>query len=196
MKKHMAPAIPNRSLVQRLVVNHSDVMPIVKATCSKKRAGAPTHVDYQDIVGAAFLGIAKARQRFRKGKGTKFTTYTTTRVIGEVRDLIRREHTYAKRYLVLDEMPRSLEQSIPSSEVRLGNRDLFESVCEMLSELPPNQFDAVVGFYLDERPERDLAEEMSLSVVGLRRLISTALETVRSRFIASNPGRQRAWIED
>src|SRR4051812_13468928 len=143
MKKQMPAPVPGRSIVQKLTIRRADVMPIVKCVCAKKRNGAPTHVDYQDIVGAAFLGISDARRRFKESKKVKFSTYATTRATGSVQDLIRREHAYARRYIVVGEFEGELARTTPSSEGRLGRRDLYEVVCRLLSQLPPVQLSAV-----------------------------------------------------
>jgi RNA polymerase sporulation-specific sigma factor len=49
------------------------------------------HIDFQDIVSEACIGLMKAYERFDGSRGVKFSSYAEPWVYGEIRDFIRRQ---------------------------------------------------------------------------------------------------------
>lgn len=61
------------------------------------RHSSTTGVDYEDLEGAAMVGLCDAAQRFSGDKGTQFKTFAYFRIRGAVYDLLRRHGGVPRR---------------------------------------------------------------------------------------------------
>lgn len=86
-------------LRHQLVADYAHLVAyIAKAIAAK----VPPSVDFNDLIGAGFLGLVDAIEKFDIGLGNTFRTYAEYRIRGAILDELRR----------LDTMPRSARQRI------------------------------------------------------------------------------------
>lgn len=67
-------------------------MAIAYSLAHKARKKFPPHVEFDDIVGYAMIGLCEAAKRFDESRGLKFTTYAYPRVWGAILDGVKRMH--------------------------------------------------------------------------------------------------------
>lgn len=70
----------------RLVEGHVDVL---RRCVNRFAAKLPPHIDRDELVSAAQLGLVKAAQRFDPGRETSFESYAYTRMVGAMLDALR-----------------------------------------------------------------------------------------------------------
>ena len=58
----------------------------------KARKKFPPHVEFDDIVGYAMIGLCEAAKRFDVSRGLKFSTYAYPRVWGAIMDGVKSMH--------------------------------------------------------------------------------------------------------
>lgn len=83
------------SLRETLILKY---VPLVRYVASRVGAGAPSHVEHQDLVQYGIFGLINAIDRFDLAHGVKFETYAVTRIRGAIIDELR----------TLDWVPRSV----------------------------------------------------------------------------------------
>lgn len=70
-------------LRDELVARH---LPLAKFVARRMRANLPEHIDLDDLVALASIGLLDAIEKFDPAKGFKFSTYAVTRIRGAVLD--------------------------------------------------------------------------------------------------------------
>lgn len=98
-------------------------VPLVRYVASRVGAGAPSHVEHQDLVQYGIFGLINAIDRFDLAHGVKFETYAVTRIRGAIIDELR----------TLDWVPRSVR-----SQTRQLDR-AKEALQTELSRLPTDE---------------------------------------------------------
>lgn len=66
-----------------------ECMPMVRYAARKIGAKLPSHIDFEDLVGAGTLGLIDAYSRYDASLGTTFKTFAQTRVGGSMLDYLR-----------------------------------------------------------------------------------------------------------
>ena len=69
-----------------LIVSH---IPLVKLLVGKMAAKLPPHVDQEELLSAAYLGLVAAAERFDPNRGVKFKTFAEQRINGTIIDELR-----------------------------------------------------------------------------------------------------------
>jgi len=77
---------PNREQVERLV---EEYLPYAEALARSMRSGLPGHVDPDELLSLARLGLVDAAQRFDPGRKVSFKTYAYYRIRGSIYDGLR-----------------------------------------------------------------------------------------------------------
>lgn len=138
-------AVPNRD---ELIVAH---LPLVKFLVGKISSQLPPHIDREDLMSAAVIGLITAAERFDPGRGVQFKTFVEQRIRGTIMDELRSQDWLTRS---LREKFKRLEREFAMLEQRLGRNPTSEEVAETM------------GISLDEYFQ--LLEEVHfLSVVSL-----------------------------
>lgn len=134
--------------------------PLAKQVVDSLRPRGSASVDYEDMIGAALIGLIDAIDRFDPQRGVQFQTYATWRVRGAVLDMLRS----------MDWVPRSirhkeadLQQAYERLENELGRAATDEEVAQAL------------GMTADEFA-RSLEQVAPLAVLSLDETLSRGQE--------------------
>lgn len=125
-------ATKDRDLRETLILKY---VPLVRYVASRVGAGAPSHVEHQDLVQYGVFGLMNAIDRFDLAHGVKFETYAVTRIRGAIIDELR----------TLDWVPRSvrsqtrqLDRAREALQAQLSRDPSDEELAEAL-EVPVEQ---------------------------------------------------------
>lgn len=103
-----------------LILSH---LPLVKFLVGRISAKLPPHLDQQDLLSVAVVGLITAAERFDPGRGIQFKTFAEKRIMGSIMDELRAQdwlpRTLREKYKRLEHQFSVLEQKLgrnPSSE--------------------------------------------------------------------------------
>ncbi|GAM09677.1 RNA polymerase sigma factor FliA [Geobacter sp. OR-1] len=112
-------AIPNRD---ELIVAH---LPLVKFLVGKIAAQLPHHLDREDLMSAAVIGLITAAERFDPTRGVQFKTFVEQRIRGTIMDELRSQDWLTRS---LREKFKRLEREFAVLEQKLGRNPTSEEV--------------------------------------------------------------------
>jgi RNA polymerase sigma factor for flagellar operon FliA len=112
-------AIPNRD---ELIVTH---LPLVKFLVAKIAAQLPQHLDREDLMSAAVIGLITSAERFDPARGVQFKTFVEQRIRGTIMDELRSQDWLTRS---LREKFKRLEREFASLEQKLGRNPTSEEV--------------------------------------------------------------------
>jgi len=141
-----------RGARQRLITDNVD---LVHYIVGRIAVNLPERVDKDDLISAGLMGLIKAADRFDESRGTKFRTYASSVVRGEVMESLRAK----------DWAPRS---------VRRKARELAAAVGELEARLHRSPTDAEIAESLDigiEEYYALLSETSGANVISLDELL-------------------------
>jgi RNA polymerase sigma factor for flagellar operon FliA len=103
-----------------LIMSH---LPLVKFLVGRISSRLPPHLDQQDLLSVAVVGLITAAERFDPGRGIQFKTFAEKRIMGSIMDELRAQdwlpRTLREKYKRLEHEFSVLEQKLgrnPSSE--------------------------------------------------------------------------------
>lgn len=137
----------------------------------------PRHHCYtiEDLVGEGYLGLFRAQGRFNPDSGVKFETYAYPRIIGTMRDAIKRR--CAEPYGILPE--RAPAPSQPSNEG-------FDA---MLVGLNRREKLLLTLRYCAGLDMREIARAIGYSVRLIKQMHADLLNRLHERYLGSFPHR-------
>lgn len=109
-----------------LVMSH---LPLVKYLVGRISAKLPPHLDQQDLMSVAVIGLITAAERFDPGRGIQFKTFAEKRIMGSIMDELRAQDWLPR---TLREKYKRLEQQFSILEQKLGRNPTSEEVAEAL----------------------------------------------------------------
>lgn len=116
-------AIPNRD---ELIVAH---LPLVKFLVGKIAAQLPQHLDREDLMSAAVIGLITAAERFDPNRGVQFKTFVEQRIRGTIMDELRSQDWLTRS---LREKFKRLEREFAVLEQKLGRNPTGEEVASAM----------------------------------------------------------------
>lgn len=112
-------AAPNRD---ELIVSH---LPLVKYLVNKIASQLPPHLDRDDLMSAAVIGLITAAERFDPTRGVQFKTFVEQRIRGTIMDELRSQDWLTRS---LREKFKKLEREFAILEQKLGRNPTSEEV--------------------------------------------------------------------
>ena len=109
-----------------LVLEH---LPLVKFLVSRIAIHLPPHLDQDDLMGAAVIGLITAAERFDPNRGVKFKTFAEQRIRGTIMDELRAQDWLSRS---LREKFKRLEREFSALEQKLGRNPSSEEVAEAM----------------------------------------------------------------
>lgn len=109
-----------------LVVTH---LPMVKAIVGRIASQLPPHLDQQDLMSAACIGLISAAERFDPGRGVKFKTFAEQRIRGTIMDELRAQDWLTRS---LRDKFKRLEREFSVLEQKLGRNPFSEEVADAM----------------------------------------------------------------
>lgn len=120
---------------EQLILDH---IPLVRYLVARMSAKLPPHLDQQDLLSAAMIGLINAADRFDPSRGVLFKTFAEQHVRGTILDELR-------SYDVLSRSTRDkykrLERELHELEHRLGRHPTSEEVAAALGMSLNDYFD-------------------------------------------------------
>jgi RNA polymerase sigma factor FliA len=110
-----------------LIIEH---LPLVKYLVSRIIPQLPSHVDQQDLMSAAMIGLINAADRFDPERGVLFKTFAEQHVRGTILDDLRSYDVLSRS---MRDKYKRLEREVVSLEHRLGRNPTGEEVAGSLN---------------------------------------------------------------
>jgi len=121
-------------------------------------AKLPPHVDQEELLSAAYLGLVAAAERFDPDRGVKFKTFAEQRINGNIIDELRSQDWMTRP---LREKLKSLDRKLSELEQQLGRNPSSEEIAEfigmelddyflLLDEVRGNSFTSLNDVYQDD----------------------------------------------
>lgn len=117
------------NLVSRdeLIVSH---LPMVKFIVGKIASQLPPHLDREDLMSAAIVGLITAAERFDPTRGVQFKTFVEQRIRGTIMDELRSQDWLTRS---VREKFKRLEKEFSILEQKLGRNPTSEEVASALN---------------------------------------------------------------
>jgi RNA polymerase sigma factor for flagellar operon FliA len=109
-----------------LILGH---MPLVRFLVGRMSAKLPSHLDVQDLMSSAMIGLINAADRFDPARGVLFKTFAEQHIRGTILDELRAHDVLSRS--VRDKYKR-LERELNELEHRLGRNPTSEEVAGAL----------------------------------------------------------------
>lgn len=105
-----------------LIMSH---LSLVKFLVGRISAKLPHHLDQQDLMSVAVIGLITAAERFDPSRGIQFKTFAEKRIMGSIMDELRAQDWLPR---TLREKYKRLEQEFAALEQKLGRNPNSEEV--------------------------------------------------------------------
>lgn len=109
-----------------LIVSH---LPLVKFLVGRIASQLPPHLDQDDLMSAAVIGLITAAERFDPSRGVQFKTFAEQRIRGTIIDELRSQDWLTRS---LRDKFKKLEREFVMLEHRLGRNPTSEEVAKSL----------------------------------------------------------------
>ncbi|MFS0862224.1 sigma-70 family RNA polymerase sigma factor [Fredinandcohnia sp. 179-A 10B2 NHS] len=128
--------------------------------------------DKDQFYQIGLIGLWEASTRFKAEEGAKFSTYAFTIIRGKLMDHIRRENHYVE---VCETFGKEGDMNL-TIEVDFEGSMLIEMYCR---ELTLNQKRWVLGRIIQDKSNKEIAEEHGVSVEAVKSWGKTAMKKLR-----------------
>ncbi len=139
-----------------------ECLPLVRRVVSQMSRTLPSHVNFDDLMGAGMLGLATAIAHYDPRRSTQFKTYAEFRIRGQVLDELRRldvlsrdQRTWSKRIrATMGSLGASLGREATSDEVATALQLSLEEYRELERDLrqQPISTEALPGELAEDQP--------------------------------------------
>lgn len=144
-----------------------------------------------DAIQEGTVGLIEAVERFDYTRHVAFSLFAVYRIRGRIIDYL---NTEGKRAAISldepDENGMTLQEMLPDEGIDIseqtGQHLLFEHVAHVLQRLPQKEQLVVEGVYLQNKPQKHIAHDLSMSLPYVYRLQKRGIRRVRgmlSKFI-------------
>ncbi|MDD2319094.1 MAG: FliA/WhiG family RNA polymerase sigma factor [Geobacteraceae bacterium] len=138
-----------------LVLSH---LPLVKYLVGRISSRLPPHLDQQDLMSVAVIGLITAAERFDATRGIQFKTFAEKRIMGSIMDELRAQdwlpRTLREKYKRLEHEFSVLEQKLgrnPSSEEVAAAMGMdLEKYFQLMEEVHSLSFMSLEDFQEDD----------------------------------------------
>ncbi|KAF0219396.1 MAG: RNA polymerase sigma factor for flagellar operon [Geobacteraceae bacterium] len=124
-------ALPTRD---ELIISH---LPMVKFLVGRIASQLPPHLDREDLMSAAVIGLITAAERFDPLRGVQFKTFVEQRIRGTIMDELRSQDWLTRS---LREKFKRLEHEFSVLEQKLGRNPTSEEVSSAMGMDLENYF--------------------------------------------------------
>ena len=109
-----------------LIVSH---LPLVKFLVGKIASQLPPHLDREDLMSAAIVGLITAAERFDPNRGVQFKTFVEQRIRGTIMDELRAQDWLTRS---LRDKFKRLEREFAILEQKLGRNPSSDEVAKAM----------------------------------------------------------------
>ncbi len=125
-RSNINPGVSQASAREQLILEH---IPQMRYLVNKMAAKLPPHLDLQDLMSAAMVGLINAADRFDSTRGVLFKTFAEQHVRGTILDELR---SYDMLSRTMRDKYKRLERELRQLEHLLGRNPTSEEVAEAL----------------------------------------------------------------
>jgi len=125
-ESNIDPDVSRASAREQLILDH---IPQMRYLVHKMAAKLPPHLDLQDLMSAAMVGLINAADRFDSTRGILFKTFAEQHVRGTIMDELR---SYDMLSRTMRDKYKRLERELRQLEHLLGRNPTSEEVAEAL----------------------------------------------------------------
>lgn len=143
-----------------------------------------------DALQEGTVGLIEAVERYDYTRNVAFPLFAVHRIRGAIVDCLRREGQLVVSLDEVDENGVTLGETVADERVNIeaqtGEHLLFEHVAKTLERLPKKEQIVVAGVYLEDKEQKHIAHDLSVSLPYVYRLQKRGIRRVRgmlSRFI-------------
>jgi RNA polymerase sigma factor FliA len=111
---------------EQLILEH---IPLVRYLVSRMSAKLPQHLDQQDLMSSAMIGLINAADRFDPSRGVLFKTFAEQHIRGTILDELRSYDVLSRS---MRDKYKRLERELHDLESRLGRHPTSEEVAAAL----------------------------------------------------------------
>jgi len=141
------------------------------------------HVELEDIISAALLGLVKASNEFNIKMNSRPSTYAYKRISGEILDLLRKEGVYKKRYQLADDELLSTIYKDAEVEQTIAERELIQTLRSIVvNELSTEFKNIVYVAYWKNMTDQEASKVLSCCVATYRKRKVEALTALKYAF--------------
>jgi len=120
---------------EQMIVDH---IPLVRYLVGRMSSRLPVHIDQQDLMGAAMIGLINAADRFDPSRGVLFKTFAEQHVRGTILDELRSYDVLSRS---MRDKYKRLERELRILEQKLGRNPTSEEVAAALEVSLDEYFD-------------------------------------------------------
>ena len=136
-----------------------------------------------DALQEGTVGLIEAVERYDYIRGVAFPLFAVHRIRGAIVDYLRSEGKLIVSLDEQDENGLTLQDVLPdtamSIEEQTGQHLLFEHVAKTLQRLPEKEQLVLSGVYLEEKEQKHIAKDLSLSLPYVYRLQKRGIRRIR-----------------
>ena len=189
----------------KLIADHMEMAAAIASDCATK-FNLFSLLPYADVLAYAQQGLVEAARRYSPDSGTKFRTYSWSRIKGAIIDGVRKNsrHGFTRKLGAPDHdehdgpapkpVPNSLD-AVPdetsvdaSAEDRADASRLREALLRAIDGLPPRHRDLTLRHYFRGEDLVELSKEYGLCDDYVVRIHKSALRYLRSALADDLPG--------
>lgn len=155
----------------KLIETHMDLARRVATALFRRLPNHP----FEDLLGAAYIGLTKAGRRYDPSLGVPFEAYARQRITGEIIDAHRKLH---KTSYVNEFPPEPVDDGAayqkPAEDFLIG-----KGVASLLKQLNPRELAVVQLRYSEELTMGEIATRLDISECLVSQIHRKALDKIR-----------------
>lgn len=149
----------------QLVLNY---MPLANKIASDKNKNTPKNITLDELKSAAYLGLIKAANKFNKELKCSFATYAKYRIIGEIKDYLRKNKT--KFIEITDQYYYNVE-----------NQDQIDILSFVYSILDATGQSVIKMYYVDNKSMKQIGRQLNITESRVSQMICKYKKIIRKK---------------
>lgn len=158
-----------------------DHMGLAEKIARKKKRGLPRHIDLEDLISAAYLGLVESVNKFDPDSGVPFSGFAFRRVLGSIQDYLRKlgvgsrgDNSEGIRHMGQFDVNKQGQsgESFLMSEYRMGFDEITDGVSPLGKEL-------LHLYYIDGLKLKQIGERIGVTEARVSQLLSQFRDQIR-----------------
>ncbi len=150
--------------------------------------------DPEDIVQAAYMGLIKARDSFKKELGYTFTTWAYIKINYSIIDYCRTcsalGNTKAKKRPMTETINNIQMNAVPDLSSTdfvddIDKNTIINRVLLIVNKLPESQKNLIIKMYIEGKPLTQASKEIGMCKSWASRLAKEAIDTLRKDLLST-----------
>lgn len=166
------------------MINENEWSPLIKSIVSKIQKLPLTRrlgIDSNDLFQEAWRAFLKAKVAYDADRGTKFSTYVYSVILGELHKYVRLTAVYSHRHRL--ESEEVLMQPLIEVVDNIEKTDLLKYALSGISE---SDINLLHDYYIENKPTQDIANELGKSIFTIRRRLKKLVNFLKKKIKNQN----------